>query len=154
MLALSTLPQSSGDISMARRNISTGSDYEKLVGYSRAVVVDDWIFVSGTTGRNHETGEIPDDVVEQTHQCFRTIAWALAEAGSSLDDVVRGRIVMADRDDDERVAPVVGSYLRPVGPALTTFVAGLLDPRLKIEIDVTAIKGSSGTSRAGQPVGG
>jgi enamine deaminase RidA (YjgF/YER057c/UK114 family) len=104
--------------------------------------------VSGTTGRNRETGEIPDDPVEQTHQCFSTIAWALAEAGSSLADVVRARIIMVDRNDDARVAPVVGRYLKPIGPALTTFVAELLDPRLKIEIDVTALMGSSGAGTA------
>jgi enamine deaminase RidA (YjgF/YER057c/UK114 family) len=129
---------------MARRKISTRSDYEKLVGYSRALVVGDWVFVSGTTGKNHETGEIPEDVVEQTHQCFRTLAWALEQAGSSFDEVVRVRIVMVNREDDARVAPIVGSYLKPVGPALTTFVAELLDERLKIEIDVTALKRSSG----------
>jgi enamine deaminase RidA (YjgF/YER057c/UK114 family) len=131
---------------MFRRRISTGSEYEKLVGYSRALVAGDWVFVSGTTGRNHETGEIPEDVVDQVHLCFRTISWALKEAGSSFEDVVRARIIMVDARDDERVAPVVGSYLRSVGPALTTCVAALLDPRLKIEIDVTALKGSSASS--------
>ena len=100
-----------------RRRISTGSDYEKLVGYSRALVVGEWVFVSGTTGRNHETGEIPADVV-------------------------RARIIMTDAADDARVAPVIGEYLKPVGPALTSCVAQLLDPRLKIEIDVTALIGS------------
>jgi enamine deaminase RidA (YjgF/YER057c/UK114 family) len=137
---------------MTRRRISTGSDYEQLVGYSRALVVGDWVFVSGTTGRDLETGEIPEDVVEQTHLCFRTIAWALEEAGSSLDDVVRCRIVMVDRRDDERVAPVIGSYLRPIGPALTTFVAELLDPRLRIEIDVTALKRTADGDTAQKPV--
>jgi enamine deaminase RidA (YjgF/YER057c/UK114 family) len=125
-----------------RRRISTGSDYEKLVGYSRALVVGEWVFVSGTTGRDHETGEIPSDVVEQVHLCFRTINWALKEAGSSFADVVRGRIIMTDPADDVRVAPVIGQYLKPVGPALTSCVAALLDPRLKIEIDVTALIGS------------
>lgn len=123
-----------------RQRISTGSDYEKLVGYSRALVVGDWIFVSGTTGRDHATGEIPEDVVAQTHQCFRTIAWALAEAGASLADVVRAGIIMVDRADDARVAPVVAEYLKPVGPALTTIVADLLDPRLRIEIEVMALR--------------
>src|SRR3954463_14836434 len=126
---------------MMRRNISTGSDYERLVGYSRAVVAGDWVFVSGTTGRNYETGEIPEDVVEQVHLCFRTIGGALKEAGSSLDEVVRGRIVVTNAEDDARVAPVIGSYLRPVGPALTTCVAALLDPRLRKEKGVTALKG-------------
>lgn len=125
-----------------RRKISTGSDYEKLVGYSRAVVTGDWVFVSGTTGRNHETGEIPEDVVDQVHLCFKTISWALEQAGSSLAEVVRARIIMTRAQDDARVAPVVGSYFGPVGPALTTCVAALLDPRLHIEIDVTALKGS------------
>jgi enamine deaminase RidA (YjgF/YER057c/UK114 family) len=135
-----------------RRRISTGSDYERLVGYSRALVVGDWVFVSGTTGRDHETGEIPADTVAQTHLCFRTIDRALAEAGSCLADVVRARIIMVDRADDARVAPVVGQYLRPIGPALTTFVAGLLDPRLRIEIEVTALIGSSrGAAASGNP---
>jgi enamine deaminase RidA (YjgF/YER057c/UK114 family) len=126
-----------------RRRVSTGSAYEELVGYSRALAAGDWVFVSGTTGRNYETGEIPEDVVEQTHLCFKTIAWALAEAGCSMRDVVRARIIMVNPDDDARVAPVLGTYLKPIGPALTTCVAGLLDRRLKIEIDVTALKGSS-----------
>jgi len=125
-----------------RRKISTGSDYEKLVGYSRALVVDDWVFVSGTTGRDHDTGEVPEDVVDQTHLCFRTINRALKEAGSSFDDVVRMRIIMTDPADDARVAPVLGHYLKPVGPVLTTSVSALLDPRFKIEIDVTALIGS------------
>ena|SRR5438034_11661670 len=131
---------------MIRRNISAGSDYERLVGYSRAVVAGDWVFVSGTTGKNYETGEIPEDVVDQVHLCFRTISWALKEAGSSLDEVVRGRIIMVSAEDDALVAPVIGSYLRPIGPALTTCVAALLDPRLRIEIDVTALKGASTTT--------
>lgn len=128
---------------MTRQRISTGSPYEELVGYSRALVVGDWVFVSGTTGRNRETGEIPEDVVEQTHLCFRTIAWALEQAGSSLADVVRVRILMVNRDDDARVAPILAGYLKPTGPALTTTVGELLDTRLKIEIDVTALKRSS-----------
>jgi enamine deaminase RidA (YjgF/YER057c/UK114 family) len=126
-----------------RRAISTGSDYETLVGYSRAVVTGDWVFVSGTTGRDHNTGEIPEDVVDQVHLCFKTISWALKQAGSSLDEVVRARIIMTGAEDDIRVAPVLGSYFRSVRPALTTCVAALLDPRLKIEIDVTALKGSA-----------
>jgi enamine deaminase RidA (YjgF/YER057c/UK114 family) len=129
---------------MERQRISTGSTYEKLVGYSRALAVGDWVFVSGTTGRDHETGEIPEDVVEQTRLCFKTIERALAEAGSSLVDVVRMRILMVNPEDDARVAPVIGEYLKPVGPALTTTVGALLDARFKIEIDVTALKSPSG----------
>ena len=125
-----------------RQRISSGSPFERDIGYSRAVADGDWVFVSGTTGRDHVTGEIPTDVVDQVHLIFRTINWALQEAGSSFADVVRGRIIMTDAADDARVAPVIGQYLKPVGPALTSCVAALLDPRLKIEIDVTALKGS------------
>ena len=123
-----------------RRRISTGSDYERLVGYSRALVVGEWVFVSGTTGRDHATGAVPEDVVEQTHLCFRTIRTALEEAGAAMDYIVRVGIIMTNREDDARLAPVIGSYLKPTGPALTTFIAELLDPRLKIEIEVTALK--------------
>ena len=129
---------------MARRRISSGLPYEDLVGYSRALVVDNWVFVSGTTGRNPDTGEIPDDIVEQTHNAFRTIIWALEQAGSSMQEVVRGRIAVSGREHESRLAPVLGSYFGPVRPALTIYVAELLDPRLKIEIDVTALRGSSG----------
>jgi enamine deaminase RidA (YjgF/YER057c/UK114 family) len=128
---------------MARRKISSGLPYEDIVGYSRALVVDNWVFVSGTTGRNPDTGEIPDDIVEQTHNAFRTIIAALTEAGSSMQEVVRGRIAVSGRGHEARLAPVLGSYLRPVRPALTIYVAELLDPRLLIEIDVTALKGSA-----------
>jgi enamine deaminase RidA (YjgF/YER057c/UK114 family) len=128
---------------MNRRFISGGTPYEALVGYSRAVVVGDWVFVSGTTGRNRLTGEIPDDVVEQTRFAFETIIWALGEAGSAMSEVVRGRIVISDPAEEKRLVPVIGEFLKPVRPALTMYVAQLLDPRLKIEIDVTALRGSA-----------
>ena len=123
-----------------RRRISSGSDYEKRIGYSRALVAGDWVFVSGTTGRDPHTGAIPGDAAEQVHLCFRTINWALREAGCSFADVVRARIIMTDPADEEAIAPVLAQYFMPVGPALTICVAALLDPRLKIEIDVTALK--------------
>jgi enamine deaminase RidA (YjgF/YER057c/UK114 family) len=130
---------------LGRRLISGGTAYEGLVGYSRAVVSGDWVFVSGTTGRNRLTGEIPEDTVSQTYCAFETIVWALAEAGSSMADVVRGRIIIADPSEEPLLVPVIAQYLKPVRPALTMFVAQLLDPRLKIEIDVTALRGSAGT---------
>ena len=128
---------------MVRRRISSGLPYEELVGYSRALIVDNWVFVSGTTGRDPDTGEIPDDIVEQTHNAFRTIIRALEQAGSSMQEVVRGRIAVNGREEESRLAPVLGSYFRPIRPALTIYVAELLDPQLKIEIDVTALRGSS-----------
>jgi enamine deaminase RidA (YjgF/YER057c/UK114 family) len=132
-------------LALKRKLISGGMAYEGLVGYSRAVVCGDWVFVSGTTGRNRLTGEIPEDTVTQIHNTFETIAWALAEAGSSMAEVVRGRIVISDPSEEPLLVPVIAQYLKPVRPALTMYVAELLDHRLKIEIDVTALRGSAGS---------
>ena len=123
-----------------RRRISSGTIYEELAGYSRAVVDGDWVHVSGTTGIDPADGSIPEDVVAQTHQIFRNIEWALAEAGSSLGDVVRIRVYLDSRDDFPTVAPILGDYMRDVRPANTTVIAALCDPRMKIEIEVTAHK--------------
>lgn len=125
---------------MARRLISSGSTFEAVAGYSRAVVDGDWVFVSGTTGFDYKTMTIADDVVEQARQCFRNIAAALAEAGCTLDDAVRVRAFLADRTDFERVATVFGENLGGSRPANTTVVAELIDPRMKIEIEITARK--------------
>jgi enamine deaminase RidA (YjgF/YER057c/UK114 family) len=123
---------------MTRRLISSGSSFEALAGYSRAVVDGDWVMVSGTTGFDYAAGTISDDVVEQTEQTFRNIAWALGEAGLSLDDVVRARIFLVDAADFPRVAPVLGRHFAKARPANTTVISGLIDPRMKIEIEVTA----------------
>lgn len=125
-----------------RRRISSGTDYERRIGYSRALVAGNWVFVSGTVGRDPDTGEIPMDPAAQVHLCFRTITWALNEAGASFADVVRARVIMTDPADEAAMAPVFAQYLMPVGPALTICVAALLDSRLKVEIDVTALKGT------------
>ena len=126
-----------------RRRISSGTKYEELAGYARAVVDGDWVHVSGTTGIDPADGSIPEGVVAQTHQIFRNIEWALAEAGSSLADVVRIRVYLDSRDDFPTVAPIIGDYMREVRPANTTVVAALCDPRMKIEIEVTAHKVST-----------
>ncbi|MEX1109708.1 MAG: RidA family protein [Dongiaceae bacterium] len=123
---------------MARRHISSGSSFEKLAGYSRAVVDGDWVFVSGTTGFDYAAGTISEDVVEQTRQCFRTIGKALAEAGSGFADLVRIRVYLADPADFERVVPIIGEHCRAALPANTTVIAPLIDKRMKIEIEVTA----------------
>ncbi len=96
--------------------------------------------VSGCTGFDYATGDIADDVVEQTHQTFRNIEAALAEAGVGLGDVVRVRVFLAARDDFELMAPILGHYLRDVRPANTTVIAALVDERMKVEIEVTARK--------------
>ena len=112
------------------------------MGYSRAVVVGDWIFVSGTTGFNYATMEISEDVAEQTAQCFKNIAAALAQAGASLDEVVRVNYILPHAADFEACWPVLRQYLGHARPAATMVSAGLVDPRMKIEIEVTALKGS------------
>ncbi len=126
-----------------RRLISSGSAFEKLAGYSRAVVDGDWVFVSGTTGFDYASGEISPDVAEQTRQTFRNIEAALAQADAGLADVVRIRVFLAERDDFATVAPIVGEHLKDVRPANTTVVAPLVDSRMKIEIEVTARKGKT-----------
>ncbi|MCK0198437.1 RidA family protein [Ancylobacter sp. 6x-1] len=121
-----------------RRLISSGSPFEAVAGYSRAVVDGDDVFVSGTTGYDYEAMDMPEGVEAQTHACFRNIADALAEAGSSLGDVVRVRYIITDVAYADAVFPIFGTYFREVRPAATLIVAGLLRPEMKIEIEVTA----------------
>jgi enamine deaminase RidA (YjgF/YER057c/UK114 family) len=123
---------------MPVQRISSGSEFEKLAGYSRAVVDDRYVHVSGTTGFDYAAMTIADEVVEQTHQTFRNISQALSKAGCTLDHVVRVRCYLADRADFEKVAPILGQYLGRARPANTTVVVQLVDPRMKIEIEVTA----------------
>jgi enamine deaminase RidA (YjgF/YER057c/UK114 family) len=123
---------------MARRLISSGSAFEARIGYSRAVVDGDWVFVSGTTGFDYARMSIADDVVEQCEQCLRNIAAALGEAGASLADVVRVTYVLPNAADFEPCWPVLRKHFGEVRPAAMMISAGLLDPRMKIEIEVTA----------------
>ena len=128
---------------MARKLISSGSRFEEEVGYSRAVVDGDWVFVSGTTGFDYAAMTISDDVVEQCRQTMRNIEAALAQAGSSMADVVRVHYLLPRREDFEPCWPVLKEYLGNVRPASTMLVAGLADPRMKIEIEVTARRRST-----------
>ena len=127
---------------MQRQHISSGSRFESDIGYSRAVVAGDWIFVSGTTGFDYASMEISEDVAEQTAQCFKNIASALAQAGATLDEVVRVNYILPHATDFEACWPVLRQYLGRARPAATMVSAGLLDPRMKIEIEVTVLKGS------------
>jgi enamine deaminase RidA (YjgF/YER057c/UK114 family) len=124
----------------ARRLISSGSPFESDIGYSRAVVDGDWVFVSGTTGFDYATMTISPDIVEQAEQCLRNIGEALAEAGSSFADVVRVRYILPDGFDFESCWPALRQAFGESRPAATMMVAGLADPRMKIEIEVTARK--------------
>ena len=118
--------------------ISSGSTFEELIGYARAVVVGDRVFVSGTTGFDYATMTIEDDVVAQAEQAVANIAAALAEAGSSFADVVRVRYLLPDRADFEPCWPVLRRAFGAARPAATMQVCGLSDPRMRIEIEVTA----------------
>ena len=123
---------------MARTLISSGSTFEAEIGYSRAVVDGDWIFVSGTTGFDYATMTISEDVVAQCQQAMRNVASALSQAGGSIADIVRVRYILPKREDFEPCWPVLKEYLGEVRPAATMIQAGLSDPRMKVEIEVTA----------------
>jgi len=125
---------------MARRLISSGSTFEAQIGYSRAVVDGDWIFVSGTTGFDYAKMTIANDVVAQAEQCLKNIDAALREAGSSLADTVRVTYILPNGADFAACWPVLRKYFGDVRPAATMISAGLADPRMKIEIQVTARK--------------
>jgi enamine deaminase RidA (YjgF/YER057c/UK114 family) len=123
---------------MTRRLISSGSPFEEVAGYSRAVVDGEWVFVSGTSG--YKDGKIADDVAAQAEQSLATIAAALAEAGCSLADVVRVHAYVTEAAFFQAIAPVLGKAFKGVRPANTTIVCGLVDPHMKVELEVTALK--------------
>lgn len=125
---------------MTRRLISSGSTFEAQIGYSRAVVAGDWVFVSGTTGFDYTTMSISDSLLQQTEQCLKNIGSALREAGSSLEDVVRVTYVLPNGAEFEQCWPVLRKYFGEVRPAAMMISAGLADARMKIEIEVTALK--------------
>ena len=126
---------------MTKRLFSSGSSFENQIGYSRAVAAGDWIFVSGTTGFDYATMSIADDLIDQTEQCFKNIEAALRQANSSLKDVVRVTYVLPNGSEFEKCWPVLRKYFGDVRPSAMMISAGLADPRMKIEIEVTALKG-------------
>jgi len=123
---------------MNRRLISSGSSFEREIGYSRAVVDGDWIFVSGTTGFDYRSMTISESLTEQTEQCLRNIQSALEQAGATLQDVVRVRYILPRGDEFPQCWPILRRYFEDVRPAATMIAAGLADPRIRIEIEVTA----------------
>lgn len=128
---------------MSRKMISSGSKFEAEIGYSRAIHDGDWLWVSGTTGFNYETMTIAEDVAEQADQTFRNIEAAMKKAGFTLADIVRCTYIFPNGADFEPCWPVFRKYLGDVRPASTAMIAGLIDPRMKIEIEVTAKKRSA-----------
>ena len=125
---------------MSRHLISSGSIFEEQIGYSRAVVDGDWVFVSGTTGFDYATMTISDDVAEQAEQCLRNIQFALQEANVSLEDVVRVMYILPDAKDFPPCWTVLRQCFGTIRPAATMIAAGLADPKMKIEIQVTALR--------------
>jgi len=123
---------------MQRKLISSGSPFEEKIGYSRAVIDGEYVFVSGTTGYDYSDMSISDDVIEQTNQCFKNIEKVLIEAKSSLSNIVRIHYIYPNKFDFEPCWPILQKYLGEVKPAATMFEAGLLDEKMKVEIEVTA----------------
>lgn len=123
-----------------RKLISSESRFEKEIGYSRAVVDGKWVFVSGTTGYNYKTMIIKEDIISQTEQCLINISYALNQAGSKMDEVVRVTYIVTDTSEFEKCWPTLRRYFGDIRPATTMFSAGLADPKMKIEIQVTALK--------------
>ena len=129
---------------MGRRLISQGSTFEDAIGYSRAVVDGPWIFIAGTTGFDYTTMTIAEGVVAQAEQAIRNIDAALGEAGASVDDVVRVRYLLPAADDFEACWPSLRAYFGTARPAATMMEVGLADPRMRIEIEATALRRTTG----------
>ena len=125
---------------MTRKLISSGSTFEAQIGYSRAVVAGNWVFVSGTTGFDYATMSIADGIVEQTVQCLKNIDTALKQAGATFDDVVRVTYVLPNAAEFEQCWPVLREHFGKARPAAMMICAGLADARMRIEIEVTALK--------------
>ena len=123
---------------MTRKLISSGSTFEAQIGYSRAVVDGDWVFVSGTTGFDYAAMTLSDDVAAQTEQALKNIEQALRQADCGLKDVVRVTYILPAAAEFERCWPVLRKYFGEIRPAATMISAGLIDPRIRIEIEVTA----------------
>ena len=124
---------------MPRKLISSGGRYEDILGYSRAVVDGEWVFLAGTTGFDCKSHTISRDVVEQTEKMLDNMAWALGEAGASFANVVRLRLYLKHWQDFERVAPVIGARFRDIRPAQTMITADFAEPRILVEMDATAL---------------
>lgn len=127
-------------MSAERWTINSGSKFEEMAGYSRAVIDGRWVFVSGTAGYNFEDGSISDDPAEQTRQSLRTIAHALEQAGSSLADIVRVRVFIKKREDVMAVSKILGETFSDPRPTNTTIICGFAMEEMLVELEVTALK--------------
>ena len=136
-----------------KRHVSTGSPFEREAGYSRAVVSGEWCFVSGTTGYDYTAMTMPDDVAAQTRAALATIENALRDAGFAMEDVVRARYIVTDRTYVTPVFAVLGEAFGGIRPAATMIVASLIEPAMKVEIEVTAHRLSSAVHHPGHTSG-
>ena len=123
------------------RQISTGSPFERTMGYSRAIVKGEWCFVSGVTGYDYRTMEMPHSIADQARNCFATIESVLDEAGFTMGDIVRVQYTVTDATLVGDLTPVLGEAFAVIRPAATMVIAGLIKPEMKIEIEVTAFRG-------------
>jgi enamine deaminase RidA (YjgF/YER057c/UK114 family) len=123
---------------MTRQLISSGSQFERDIGYSRAVVDGEWVFVSGTTGFDYASMTISDNLLDQTEQCLKNIQAALQQAGAELADIVRVTYLVPNAARFPECWPILRKYFGAIRPAATMISAGLADPRMQIEIEVTA----------------
>jgi enamine deaminase RidA (YjgF/YER057c/UK114 family) len=123
---------------MTRRHITSGSTFEATIGYSRAVVLDGWVFVSGTTGYDYATMTLPPGVEDQCRNTLANIAAALAKAGCTFDDVVRVTYILPDRSDFPKLWPQTSAAFATARPAATMIEARLMEDAMRIEIEVTA----------------
>jgi enamine deaminase RidA (YjgF/YER057c/UK114 family) len=130
-----------GDRDMKRRLISTGSPFERVAGYSRAVVQGDWCFVAGTTGYDYARMTMPDDVGAQAENALATIGKALGEAGFAMADIVRVHYYVTTPDFADAVFAVTGRIFGDIRPAATMLVCDLIKPEMKVEIEATAFRG-------------
>ena len=128
---------------MERKHISSGSSFEREIGYSRAVVQGDWVFVSGTTGFDYTTMSIAEGLADQTEQCLKNIESTLRQAGADLKDIVRVTYVLPNGAEFPDCWPILRRYFGDIRPAAMMISAGLADPRMRIEIEVTALKRST-----------
>ena len=128
---------------MTKKKISSGSTFEAEIGYSRAIVQDNWVFVSGTTGYDYKTMTISDDIIIQTEQCILNIIETLEKADSNLNDIVRIQYILPNSKEFEKCWPTLKKYFGQIRPAATMISAGLANSKMKIEIEVTALKSTT-----------
>lgn len=122
------------------KHISSGSSFEEKLGYSRAIITGDWAFVSGITGYNYKSMDMPNNIAQQATNCFETIQSSLKEGGFSLSDTVRVQYTLTNSDLVDEIAPILKKYMGSIRPAATMVIANLIKPEMLVEIEITALK--------------